>query len=120
MELLQKYKNGNVDVEIYTDGTKIQEWEGDYKDAKPEFPNSMDVKITNYCDLNCPFCHEESTTKGKHGDLNKLLEILSDLPKGVEIAIGGGNPLDHPDLMYFLYSLDTHQYIHIGILHLIG
>ena len=101
MELLNKYLNGNVLVSIYEDGTKIQEW-NDNETPHPEFPNSMDVKITNYCDANCKFCHEMSTTRGRHGDLDKLINILKDLPKGTELAIGGGNPLDHPDLIIFL------------------
>jgi len=47
-------------------------------------------------------CHESSTTKGQHGDLSKLAAILSALPQGVELAIGGGNPLSHPYLKTFL------------------
>lgn len=99
MELLYKYLNGNVNVSIYDTGTKIQEWEGS---AEPIFPNSMDLKITNYCDANCSFCHEMSTTRSRHGNLHKILKVLSDLPQGTELAIGGGNPLDHPDLLFFL------------------
>jgi len=103
MKLLHSYLNGNVQVEIFDDGTKTQEWPGDtHAEAKPIYPNSMDVKITNYCDLGCDFCHEESTTKGKHGDLSQLASLLRLLPGGTELAIGGGNPLDHPDLKHFL------------------
>lgn len=102
-KLLYKYLNGNVEVCLYSDGTKTQEWPGDtYEDAKPDFPNSMDIKITNYCDLKCPFCHEISSIHGEHGDLMYLLNILVDLPEGTELAIGGGNPLSHPDLLVFL------------------
>lgn len=50
-------------------------------------------------------CHEKSDTKGKHGNLDRALEVLSSLPAGVELAIGGGNPLAHPDLKSFLESL---------------
>lgn len=102
MDILHKYDNGNITVTIYEDGTKIQEWEGEHVDAKPRFPNSMDVKITNYCDLGCKFCHEMSTVAGKHGDIDYLLSILKDLPRGTELAIGGGNPLDHPEIERFL------------------
>lgn len=103
MKLLHSYLNGNVHVKLFDDGTKIQEWDGDsYSDAKPEFPNSMDVKITNYCDLECKFCHEKSGKYGKHADLDYLLTVLKDLPAGTELAIGGGNPLSHPKLREFL------------------
>ena len=71
MEILHSYDNGNVKVTLYTDGTKIQEW-SDNETPNPEFPNSMDIKITNYCDLSCKFCHEMSTLQGKHGNLEFL------------------------------------------------
>lgn len=95
------YKNGNTFVTIEKDGTKVREYEG-----TPifEFPESMDLKITNYCDLHnyCKWCHENSNTSGKHADLKKTAELLRTLPKGIELAIGGGNPLSHPDLIEFL------------------
>lgn len=101
-QLLHQYKNGNTNVSIMNDGTKIRT----FHDQNPwfEFPESMDVKITNYCDLShiCTFCHEMSDTIGKHADLGKLLEVISCLPKGIELAIGGGNPLSHPLLDFFL------------------
>jgi hypothetical protein len=97
--ILAKYTNGNTKVVIYDDGTKIREFEGV---AKPEFPESMDIKITNYCNTNCAWCHEMSNINGKHADLDKLLNILSPLPAGIELAIGGGNILTHPGLINFL------------------
>lgn len=103
MEILNSYLNGNVQVTLYDNGTKIQEWDGDdYADAMPDFPNSMDVKITNYCDLGCAFCHEKSSVHGKHADLEYLIGKIIDLPAGTELAIGGGNPLSHPQLEIFL------------------
>lgn len=101
MKLLNKYLNGNVTVTLFDNGTKIQEWD-DNEGAHPDYPNSMDIKITDYCDAGCKWCHEKSTIKGKHADLEYLLEIIQDLPKGTELAIGGGNPLSHPSLIPFL------------------
>lgn len=92
MKLLNKYLNGNVTVTLFDNGTKIQEWD-DNEGAHPDYPNSMDIKITDYCDLGCAWCHEKSTIKGIHSDLEYLLDILQNLPKGTELAIGGGNPL---------------------------
>lgn len=102
MELLHSYNNGNMMVSIYSDGTKIREYEGS---MHPVHPESMDVKITNYCDGNCAWCHEMSDMNGKHADIGKLLEVIDGLPAGVEIAIGGGNPLTHPGLILFLREL---------------
>ena len=103
MKLLNKYLNGNVTVTLFDNGTKIQEWD-DNEGAHPDYPNSMDIKITDYCDAGCKWCHEKSTINGKHADLEYLLDILQDLPKGTELAIGGGNPLSHPGLVPFLIS----------------
>ncbi len=96
------YQNGNTNVTILADGTKTRVYEN-----IPEvlFPESIDVKISDYCDLGCRYCHESSTKKGEHGDLNKLLDVIKDLPAGVELAIGGGNPLSHPDIVSFLTEI---------------
>ena len=120
MKLLNRYLNGNVLVTLFDNGTKIQEWD-DNEDPAPIYPNSMDIKITNYCDARCSWCHEESTIFGENGDLTKLLQILEGLPRGTELAIGGGNPLDHPSLNDFLIQCKyrglipnlTVNYIHL-------
>lgn len=104
MEQLVKYQNGNTCVTILKDGTKIREYESTPKIVHPE---SIDVKITNFCDMGCSYCHESSTTKGVHGDLNRLLQVIDCLPAGVELAIGGGNPLSHPNLIEFLQVLKS-------------
>lgn len=102
MEQIAKYQNGNTTVTIMNDGTKIREYENTPEILHPE---SIDVKITDYCDMGCAYCHESSTIKGVHADLNKLLEVIEELPAGVELAIGGGNPLSHPNLLEFLKVL---------------
>lgn len=97
-KLLASYWNGNYFVRLYDDGTKIKDTNEDKFIAS--FPDSIDLKITDFCDLNCPMCHENSSEKGKMGNLNE--EFLSSLKKGTELAIGGGNPLSHSDLIPFL------------------
>ena len=99
------YKNGNYHVIILPDGTKIRHTEED--EFYPVFPESIDVKVTNYCDLGCKYCHENSTIKGKHADLEALLKQIDLLPAGVELAIGGGNPLSWPDLSAFLVFAES-------------
>ncbi len=100
--LLSKYTNGNCFVEIYDDGSKVRSWEGE---ASPLFPESIDYKITDYCNAGCQYCHEQSTRNGKHGDINFVLDSLTDLPPGIELAIGGGDPYSHPELDRLLYGL---------------
>ena len=96
--LISTYKNGNYTVSLYDDGTKIKESEDDFFFS--EFPDSIDLKITNRCDLGCPMCHENSTPDGHHAVLSA--EFLDLLTPGTELAIGGGNPISHPDLVPFL------------------
>lgn len=98
-ELIGSYKNGNYKVFIFDDGSMIRHTEEDT--YKAEFPDSMDIKITNRCDGNCMFCHEKSTPEGSHG---KILDIpfLNSLRPYTQLAIGGGNVLEHPDFIPFL------------------
>jgi hypothetical protein len=98
--LLRSYEDGDFTVSIFADGTKVREGTG-----IAEFPESMDVKITNWCDAGCKWCHEGSTRAGKHGDLRVTTNLIKQLPAGVEIAIGGGHPLAHPDFARFVEEL---------------
>lgn len=102
MKLLGAYRNGNYNVTLFEDGTKIRATEDD--DFIAEFPESFDCKITNYCDMGCVMCHENSTKEGLHGDILNP-KFLDTLQPFTEIAIGGGNPLAHPDLIKFLEKL---------------
>lgn len=92
---IAQYTNGGYHVSIHGNGTKVRTT----LDASmpPVLPEQMDLKITDWCDAGCAWCHERSTTKGKHGDVDAILALLADLPAGSEIAIGGGDPLSHPD-----------------------
>ena len=90
------YKNGNYVVSLsLLDGTKIRQNNLDY--FEPDTIESADVKITNKCDRNCKFCYENSSMFGKHGDILSP-SWLDKLHPYCELAIGGGNPLSHPDL----------------------
>ncbi len=102
MNLLGEYTNGNYNVHIFDDGTKIRE--NDLDNLTPSFPENIDLKITDYCDRGCLFCHENSTTKGIHGDILNQ-EFIDTIKPFTELALGGGNPLDHPDLVEFLKKL---------------
>lgn len=91
------YLNGNYLV-FYSYGEKI------YKralrigeDFIADFPDSIDLKITNKCSNNCPYCHENSISSGNNFNFDHTIEILKQLPKvPIEIAIGGGNVLEIP------------------------
>ena len=51
--------------------------------------------------MGCPQCHENSTKDGLHGDIMSE-GFIDKLHPYTELAIGGGNPLEHPDLVPFL------------------
>lgn len=107
-DVLGTYQNGNYTVTIYSDGTKVRE--NDLDSLIPDKPESIDIKITNCCDMGCPMCHEDSQPNGKHADLNALPFVDTLLPY-TELAIGGGNPLEHPDLIPFLEYLKERHII---------
>ena len=46
MKVLGRYKNGNYDVTLLSEGTKIRETEDD--EFIPDFAESMDIKLTNH------------------------------------------------------------------------
>lgn len=112
MKLLSKYKNGNHNVLIYDNGSKIKMTINPSDDHFIyEFPESIDCKITNCCDAGCLFCHENSTINGKHADLKKVEGTINSLQPYSEIALGGGNLLTHPDLIWFLEKLKSKNII---------
>lgn len=98
---LVKYNNGNymVTLDLET-GTMIRYSKDD--ELRPEFPDSMDVKITNRCDRGCPWCHERSTANGAEADYEDLIRFIDSLPPYTQLALGGGNVLSYSHLQDFL------------------
>ena len=99
MAIIGRYKNGNYIVTLLSDGTKIRENDLDFFEA--DFPESMDLKITNRCNMGCLMCHEDSRCDGLHGDIMSE-SFIDRLHPYTELAIGGGNVLEHPDFYDFL------------------
>lgn len=88
------------------DGTKIRFSFDDLTSVptRASAPELVDVKITDFCPYDCPFCYQGSTGNGKHapmGYIKSLIRVLSDM-KVFEIAIGGGEPTLHPDFVNIL------------------
>lgn len=108
MGLLGRYKNGNFVTTILSDGTKIRETKDD--EFIPSFAENIDIKICNYCDMGCKFCHEGSTINGKFGNIlnEKFVDTLHPYQ---EVAIGGGDATSHPDLIPFLQKLKERKVI---------
>ena len=103
MELLGTYRNGNYKVSIYEDGTKVRTTKDD--EFKADFAENIDLKLTNRCTgAGCAYCHEGSGPSGRHADIMNL-SFINTLHPWTELALGGGNILEHPDLIPFLRKL---------------
>ena len=98
-KLLHAYKNGNAEVRIYSDGTRICETEDD--EFQFNLPMNMDIKISNYCTKGCPFCHEQSNPQGKHAPMENF-DFIESWQAGCEAALGGGMVTTHPQLVEIL------------------
>lgn len=110
--LLGEYVNGNYKISIFSDGTRIKETlDKDAEQFIAEFPDSCDMKITNQCDMGCSMCHENSTPDGKHAQQLLTHPVIENLHPYTEVAIGGGNPLSHPQLIEFLELLKEKKVI---------
>lgn len=107
MKLLAKYKNGNITVTRWDDGTTVRRTDDD--EFRPMFAENCDIKITDKCDGGCKFCYEGCTPSGKHGDiLNDT--FINSLHPYTELALNG-NDLSHPYLMLFLSKLKEKKVI---------
>ena len=82
-----KYTNGTYQVTQMKDGTKILDDPSGKFEA--DFPDNIYIKITDYCYVGCKFSYEDSGKSGKHCDHVELVNRLSELPGGIEIALGG-------------------------------
>ena len=68
--ILGEYDNGNYHVTIYEDGTKVREtFDENATEFIAEYPECMDVKICNRCDMGCHMCHEDSKPDGEIGEI---------------------------------------------------
>lgn len=96
------YKNGNAVTRINLEnGTKIRETKDDFWNL--EFPETIDVACTSYCDGGCPFCYANCTTNGTHADLMNVAFIGTLMPY-TEVALQL-NDLSHPQMIPFLEKL---------------
>lgn len=108
IEPIGTYINGNYKTTIYSDGTRVRETEEE--EFIPAFAENCDIKITDSCNMNCAFCHEGSSSNGKHGDILNP-KFLKTFHSYQELSLGGGNIFEHPDLIPFLENLKEQKVI---------
>ncbi|OLF23651.1 radical SAM/SPASM domain-containing protein [Aeromonas sp. YN13HZO-058] len=70
----------------------------------PHGPELMDISITNWCDKGCAFCYKSSTNRGTHMRLSDYKTIVDQAANmgTFQVALGGGNPNQHPDFIEIL------------------
>jgi len=70
----------------------------------PRGPELLDISITNWCDRQCATCYRSSSLSGLHMSRENYSLILAQAAEcGVfQIALGGGNPNQHPDFVAML------------------
>ena len=71
---------------------------------RPDTPELVDLKITNYCERGCKFCYQNSSCQGKHGDIEQIEDIIKAMSDAqvFEVAIGGGEPTTHPKFAHII------------------
>lgn len=73
-----------------------------------KFPEFYDVKITGKCEGKCSYCYQDSKVSDGHYDVDKCIEYFENMSKNerpFQVAIGGGNPNEHPDFCYLIEEL---------------
>jgi radical SAM protein with 4Fe4S-binding SPASM domain len=76
-------------------------------------PELLDISITNYCEWECDFCYRKSNKQGKFMSLDDYSLIMDQAKKvGVlQVALGGGNPNQHPQFTDILRLTREHDII---------
>ena len=77
----------------------------------PEYPELIDLRITNKCNHGCPFCFMDSNNKDVHMRKHYIDRILNGCGEQTEFSIGGGNILLYPDLEYVLSKIKSRGHI---------
>ncbi|PSU95754.1 radical SAM/SPASM domain-containing protein [Photobacterium kishitanii] len=75
----------------------------------PHGPELMDISITNWCDKGCSFCYKSSTKLGQHMALDDYKRVIDQAAEmhTFQVALGGGNPNQHPDFLEILSYTDS-------------
>ncbi len=84
-------------------------WGKTFNDNPPmsPWPELADISISNRCSKGCAFCYRNSTPDGGMLTLGEYKLILDELTSPTwgppfQIALGGGEPTDHPQLIEIL------------------
>jgi len=67
-------------------------------------PELLDISITNWCDKGCALCYRKSDEFGQHMLLENYEFVMQQAQQMhvLQVALGGGNPNQHPDFCEIL------------------
>lgn len=76
-------------------------------------PELLDISITDYCERNCDFCYRETSSNGTFMPLEQYTKIIAQAETAgvLQVALGGGNPNQHPDFVSILEVTRKHHII---------
>lgn len=69
-------------------------------------PSLVDLQLTSRCRMGCPHCYASSNPDGEDMPFESVLNVIETIADaGVcQLALGGGEPLLHPNLREILYA----------------
>ena len=72
-----------------------------------EYPEFYDIKLTGYCEGECPWCYMDSKKTDLHyvnpvQKINDFFGPMSENERPFQVAIGGGEPTSHPEFIEVL------------------
>ncbi len=65
-------------------------------------PELADISISNRCSHGCHFCYRDSQPDGPLMSLDDYRLLMEQLPGTFQLALGGGEPTEHPEFIEFL------------------
>lgn len=76
-------------------------------------PELLDLSITSYCERGCDFCYRQANPMGQHLSLNDIESIVVQAKEAgvLQIALGGGNPNQHPNFREILRIIREHDIV---------
>ncbi|MEK3738806.1 radical SAM protein [Paenibacillus sp. FSL F4-0122] len=76
-------------------------------------PELLDIAITNYCERGCYFCYRASNRHGYSMRLEDYELVMEQAEKSgvLQVALGGGNPNQHPQFIQILQKTREHNIV---------